>query len=134
MVSAEMDSTFDMANLHLPLSLVRFAFHFCEIVLRIHRSSRSRQKRKGTANAVPRIKIHLYLGLTRSHPVQRSRDVSLHVATMNDGIDHSFLHQELTSLEAFGQLLPNRLFNHARSRESDQCTRFTNIQIAQHRE
>ena len=45
-----------------------------------------------------------------------------------------FLDQELAALEALGQFLPDRLFDDARSGESDERLGLRDVQIAQHRE
>ena len=58
----------------------------------------------------------------------------LHLAPIDDQIEHALLEQELDSLKALGQLLTDRLLDDARPGEADQRLRFGDVQIAEHRE
>ena len=53
---------------------------------------------------------------------------------MHDLIDHAVIQQELRRLKPFGQVLPERLFNHTGSREADHGPWFCQDRIAEHRE
>src|SRR5882762_5914495 len=66
------------------------------------------------------------------HEVQRAPDVRLHVFTVDHGVEHAVLQQELAALNPFRQLLTDGLLNHARSGETDQRARLGDVQIAQH--
>jgi len=56
----------------------------------------------------------------------------LKLEARHHGVQHAVLEEKFASLEAFGQFLPDGLFDHARAREADQRARFGNIEIAQH--
>ena len=52
---------------------------------------------------------------------------------MHDHIDHAVRQQILRALEPVGQLLSDRLLNNARTGETNQCARFRNVNITEHR-
>src|SRR5262245_42839645 len=58
----------------------------------------------------------------------------LQLAPVDHHVEHAVLKQELGALEARGQLLPDRLLDHARTREADQRARLGHVEIAEHRE
>ena len=47
-------------------------------------------------------------------------------------LDHSVFYKKLRPLKAFGQLLTDGLFDDARAGETDQRSRFRDVEIAQH--
>jgi hypothetical protein len=53
---------------------------------------------------------------------------------MDDGVNHSMLHQEFTALEPFRKFLTNRLFDHPRPGKSNQRAGFGDVEISQHGE
>ena len=53
-----------------------------------------------------------------AHEPQRARDRGLHLAAVDDEVEHAVLDQELAALESLGQLLPDRLLDDARARRS----------------
>jgi len=55
------------------------------------------------------------------------------ILTFHNRIDKAVLQLELRALEPFGQLFPDTLFDHARSRKSDQSFRLRKNDIAEHR-
>ena len=69
-------------------------------------------------------------------PMNRSAraSVALHLAAIDDQVEHAVLDEELAALESFGQLLPDRLLDDARPGEADQRLRLGDVQIAEHRE
>src|SRR5207237_5225762 len=73
-------------------------------------------------------------GDLRAHEAERARDRRLHLAAIDDEIEHAVLEQELAALEAFRQLLTDGLLDDARPRESDQRFRLRDVQVAEHRE
>ena len=48
---------------------------------------------------------------------------------MNNGIEHAVLQEKFAALKAFGQLLPDRLLDHAWPGKANQRSRFRNVQI-----
>src|SRR5882672_23316 len=73
-------------------------------------------------------------GLPASHEAKRVGDRRLHLAPIDDQVEHAFLEQELAALKSLGQLLPNRLFDDARAGETDERLRLGNVEIAEHGE
>src|SRR6266508_4334574 len=85
----------------------------------------------GGANADGLRLGHAALG---SHEPKRARERGFHVASIDDEIEHAALDEEFTALESLGELLPDRLFDDAWARESNQGLRFADVEIAEHRE
>ena len=52
---------------------------------------------------------------------------------VDDHVDHAVLQQIFGALEAFGQLLADRVLDHALAREADQRARLRDVHVAQHR-
>src|SRR6266568_4287989 len=67
------------------------------------------------------------------HKVERLDDEGPHLATIDDGVDHAVLQKKLGSLKVLGQLLPDRLFDHARAGETYESFRLSQDQITEHR-
>src|SRR5215831_5315998 len=65
-------------------------------------------------------------------PAQGLSDERLHVFPMHDGVDHSVLEEEFAALESIRQFLFDGLFDNPRTRESDQCSGFGDVEIAEH--
>ena len=63
-----------------------------------------------------------------------ARDRRLHLAPIDDQIEHAVLEQELAALESLGQLLPDRLLDDARAGEADERLRLRDVHVAEHRE
>src|SRR5687768_4310589 len=70
------------------------------------------------------------LGGDGAHEPQRPSDRGLHVATIDDEVEHAAFNQELTALKPFGQLLTDRLLDDARARKSDKCLGFRDVHVA----
>ena len=88
----------------------------------------------GSATAA--LRFRLQPASTGCWPMNRSalRDGALHLAAIDDEVEHAVLEQELAALKAFGQLLANRLLDDARAGEADERARLGDVQIAEHRE
>src|SRR4051812_4369849 len=69
-----------------------------------------------------------------SHELQRTRNVVLHLLAFDHRIEEALFEQELTPLKSFGQFLADRLLNHARAGEADECAGFGDVEVAEHRE
>ena len=54
------------------------------------------------------------------HESERPPEDGLHLAAIHDQIEHAVLDEKFTALEPRGQLLPDRLLDDARPRETDQ--------------
>src|ERR1043165_382907 len=54
------------------------------------------------------------------HEVERLGEERFHFASVDDGVDHAVTNEKFRSLKILRQLLSNRLFDHARARESNQ--------------
>src|SRR5271155_1985514 len=63
---------------------------------------------------------------------QRPPDVALHFAPLYNRVQEPVVQQKLAGLESRRQLLPDRLLDHARPGEADQCAGLGDVQIAQH--
>ena len=74
------------------------------------------------------------LGRCVAHEAQRAGQRRLHLAPIDDQVEHAVLEQELAALEAVGQLLADGLLDDARTGEADQRLRLGDVQVAQHRE
>src|SRR2546429_616240 len=100
---------------------------------RIRRGPR-RDLRTGNLKLEPR---KFFGALTRDvrihHKVERLDDEGPHLATIDDGVDHAVLQKKLGSLKVLGQLLPDRLFDHARAGETYESFRLSQDQITEHR-
>ena len=70
----------------------------------------------------------------RHAEAQDARDHVLHLAAIDDGVEHAVLEQELAALEPLGQRLPNRLLDDARAGEADERLRLGDVDVAEHRE
>src|SRR5262249_16635377 len=55
-------------------------------------------------------------------------------AGVHNRVEHSMFEQKFRTLKTLGQLLADRLLDHARACEADQCARFGDVEIAEHRE
>src|SRR5262249_61971110 len=55
-------------------------------------------------------------------------------AAVHDGVEHSMFEQKFRTLKTLGKLLTDRLLDHARAGEADQCAGFGEVEIAEHRE
>src|SRR5258705_2158606 len=55
-----------------------------------------------------------------AHEAESSGDCRLHLAPIDDLVEHPFLEQELRTLESFRQLLPDRLLDDAPACEAHQ--------------
>ena len=58
----------------------------------------------------------------------------LHLAPIDDDVEHAVLEQELAALESFGQLLADGLLDDARAGEADERLRLGDVDVAEHRE
>src|SRR5262249_49113662 len=70
----------------------------------------------------------------REHEREGAGDRRLELAAIDDQIHEAVLEQELASLESFWQLLADRLLDDARAGEPDERARFSDVEIAEHRE
>src|SRR3974377_88796 len=66
------------------------------------------------------------------HEFKRPGDVTLQIAPVYYGVQHSVLEQEFAPLKSLGQLLADGLLDDARSGEADQSAGFGDVQVAQH--
>src|SRR5581483_4681884 len=66
--------------------------------------------------------------------VERSREIALEIGTLHNGIKKAVLQKKLAALETLGQFLTNRLFDDSRTGETDQGSRFSDVQISEHGE
>src|SRR5215510_12899796 len=78
-------------------------------------------------------RLRLGRGALGSHEPERARERGFEVAPIDDQIEHAALDEELAALKSLGELLPDRLLDDARARESNQGLRFGDVQIAKHR-
>src|SRR5688572_17017681 len=60
----------------------------------------------------------------RAHELEHAGEDVLHLTAVDDQIDHAVVDEKLAALEPFGQLLPDRLLDDARSGEADERLRF----------
>src|SRR5687768_8539303 len=72
-------------------------------------------------------------GPGRRHRGKQPPERVLQLAAIHHHVEHAAFEQELAALEAFGQLLPDRLLDDARTREADERLRLRNVDIAEHR-
>src|SRR6478609_6886029 len=68
---------------------------------------------RGFAFAHRRCRYRRWRGAFRAHETQGARNHRLHLASIQDEIQHAFFDQKFGSLKSFRQLLPDRLFDHA---------------------
>ena len=68
-----------------------------------------------------------------THEFQPVGHVILEILALHNGVQHAVLQEKLATLKALGQLLADGLFNHTGPGESDQCSRFGDVDITQHR-
>src|SRR5262249_36396653 len=54
-------------------------------------------------------------------------------AAVHDSVEHAVIEQEFRALKPLGQLLADRLLDHARAGEADQRAGFGDVEIAEHR-
>src|SRR5947207_1992888 len=96
--------------------------------------TRSANLSRSTASAPPagRPPPMTVTGLRIHEEFERGRNEALHILAMDNRVDHSMFDEELASLEAFRELLPDGLFDNSRSRESDERAWFGDIEVAQH--
>src|ERR1019366_8142500 len=73
-------------------------------------------------------------GSAAAHEPQRVGDGGLHLAPIDDEVDHAFFEQELAPLESVWERLADRLLDHARTGKADERLRFGDVQVAEHRE
>src|SRR5208283_1415911 len=76
----------------------------------------------------------IFRGLFRPENAKKLGDERFEIFAVNDGVDHAVLDKKLGALKSLRQLLPDRLLDHSRSGETDQRTRFGDIQITEHGE
>ena len=69
-----------------------------------------------------------------AHELSARPDRGLHLAAIDDQIEHALLDQELAALEPFRQLLADGLFDDARAGKADQRLRLGEVDVAEHRE
>src|SRR5215212_9923200 len=67
------------------------------------------------------------------HKIKHTYNCIAHLAPVGHQIDHTVFEQEFASLKTLWQFLPDRLFDDARARETDQCFRFRHDHVTQHR-
>ena len=68
----------------------------------------------------------------RAHELQGPRDIGSQLFPVDHRIEHPVLEEKLAALEAWRELLANRLLDDPRSGKSNQRARFTDIQVPQH--
>src|SRR5688572_13562724 len=69
-----------------------------------------------------------------AHVAKELPNGSLELAACDYGIDDAVLEEKLRRLESFGELLPDRLLDHARAGESNDRARLREDCVTEHRE
>src|SRR5229473_1461051 len=59
-------------------------------------------------------------------------DEGLEVLAVDDGVEKAVFEEEFGALKAFGELLPDGLFNDAGAGEADERAGFTDVEVAEH--
>ncbi len=94
-----------------------------------------RQERAGRALAVGAADMdagEVAFGMAQDFEQQQLRARAPQLGTRHHGVHHAMLHQEFRRLEAGGQILADRLFDHAGAREADDGTRLRQNHVALH--
>ena len=73
-------------------------------------------------------------GALPGEPSHRAGESRFEILSLDHHIDHAVFHEELGALEPFGQLLPNRLLDDARTSKSNERVWLSDDHIAEHGE
>ena len=104
------------------------------------RSSEKRNSRGKTCFSswrrprVRALRLDRLLDRRRGAEAEDAGDEVLHLASIDDDVEHAVLEQKLAALESFGQRLADGLLDDARAGESDEGFRLGDVDVAEHRE